>query len=166
MQNLDKRDKYENIGWEYVQRLFNEINEHYKNTTIDNMTKSEDPCTTYDMTATINGKVHYIENKSRSKKYTYEQLKDKGFYLRARKNNGQNTLFAYVFPTEQIVMLTRPEQLEGLEPEPTKVNHKFSVDEDSEEDIQYNYNVPLNKWWVYQIEPFKVISTPNNVKTK
>lgn len=161
MQNLDMRDKYENVGREYVAMLLKEIDKRYTNTTITDITVPDDQYTTYDLTATINGKLYYIENKTRGSSYGYMQLKDKGFYLRARKNNGQNTLFAYIFPDQQIVMMTTPEQLEGLEPEPTKVNHKYSVDEDSEEDIQYNYNVPLNKWWVYRVFPWQIINKPS-----
>jgi hypothetical protein len=57
-------------------------------------------------------------------------------------------------------MLTTPEQLSDITPEPVKVKHKYTVDEDSEPDIQYNYNVPLEKWWVYKVFPWSIINKP------
>ena len=163
MHNLKERDKYENVGREYVTMLFDEINRRYPNTTITDITIPDDPTTTYDMTATINGNIYYIENKTRGKSYDYTKLKDKGFLLRARKNNGENQLFSYIFPNQQIVMLTTPDQLSDITPEPTKVKHKYTVDEDSAEDIQYNYNVPLDKWWVYRVFPWQIINKPKKL---
>jgi len=43
MQNTKMRDEYENVGREYVQMLFDEINRRYPNTTITNVTIPEDP---------------------------------------------------------------------------------------------------------------------------
>ena len=82
MKNEGMRDKFENVGREYVRMLFDEINRRYPNTTITDITIPEDPYTSYDMTATINGNIYYIENKTRGKSYDYFKLKDKGFLLR------------------------------------------------------------------------------------
>ena len=154
------RDKYENVGREYVQMLFDEINRRYPNTTITNVTISEDPLTTYDMTATVNGKVEYIELKSRTNKYPYSNIIDKGLLLRAHKNNGENTLFACIFPEDRIICITTPELIKDLKPLKTKVKHKYTVDEDSEEDIQENYLIPKDRFYIYKVFPYQIISKP------
>ena len=73
-----KRDKYENLDRNYMTMLLQEWQNRYCNTTITDITESTDPYSPYDMTATVNGKVQYIELKSRTNKYSYNKVIDKG----------------------------------------------------------------------------------------
>lgn len=155
-----QRDKYETLDRNYMTMLLQEWQNRYPNTTITDITESTDPHSPYDMTATVNGKVQYIELKSRTNKYSYNKVIDKGLLLRAHKNNGSNTLFACIFPDDRIICITTPELIEDLQPVKTKVKHKYTVDEDSEEDIQENYLIPKELWYIYKIYPYQLLSKP------
>lgn len=154
------RDEYENLDREYMTMLLEEWQRRYKNTTITDITKADNEYESYDMTATVNGKVQYIELKSRTNKYPYDKVIDKGLLLRAHKNNGQNTMFAVIFPDDRIVCITTPELIEDLKPVKTKVKHKYNVDENSEEDIQFNYLIPRDRFYIYKVYPYQLISKP------
>lgn len=156
-----KRDNYEQTGRAYTRMLLEEIGNR-TTATVTDITEATDPHCPWDITATINGKPYYVEIKTRSDGYTFNSLKNKGFLFATAKNDGTNNLFAYVFPNDRIVMLTTPEQLEDLTPEETTVRHTIAVDEDSEEGIVWNYNIPYNGWWIYKLTPYTKISTPNN----
>lgn len=160
MQNTKERDRYEQVDYTYMTMLLEEWQRRYPNTTITDITKSDDPVSSYDMTATVNGQIQYIELKSRTNKYPYSKIIDKGLLLRAHKNNGENTLFACIFPEDRIICITTPELIEDLTPVKTKVKHKYTVDEDSEEDIQENYLIPKELWYIYKIYPYQLISKP------
>ena len=155
-----KRDKFENIDRNYMTMLLEEWQTRYPNTTITDITESEDPLSSWDMSATINGKVQYIELKGRTDKYPYSKIIDKGLLFRTHKNDGKNTLLVSVFPDDRIVCITTPELIKDLKPLKTKVNHKYTVDEDSEEDIQENYLIPKELWYIYKIYPYQIISKP------
>ena len=160
MKNEGMRDKYESIGRNYLTMLLEEWQNRYSNTTITDITESKDPYSPYDMTATVNGKVQYIELKSRTNKYSYNKVIDKGLLLRAHKNDGSNTLFACVFPDDRIICITTPELIKDLKPLKTKVKHKYTVDEDSKEDIQENYLIPKDRFYIYKVFPYQIISKP------
>lgn len=154
------RDNYENIDRAYMTMLLQEWQNRYKNITITDIKESEDPLSSWDMSATINGEIKYIELKGRTNKYPYSKVIDKGLYFRAHKNDGKNSLLVSVFPDDRIVAITTPELIKDLKPLKTKVNHKYTVDEDSEEDVQDNYIIPKELWYIYKIYPYQIISKP------
>lgn len=140
--------------------LLEEWQNRYPNTTITDIKESEDPLSSWDMSATVNGKIQYIEIKSRTDKYQYNDIIDKGLLFRTHKNNGQNSLLVTVFPNDRIICITKPELIEDLTPVKTKVKHKYTVDVDSEEDIQENYMVTKDRMYIYKVYPYKRISKP------
>lgn len=154
------RDKYENLDRNYMTMLLEEWQNRYPNTSITDIKESEDPLSSWDMSATINGKVQYIELKGRTHKYPYSKIIDKGLLFRTHKNDGKNTLLVSVFPDDRIICITTPELIKDLKPLKTKVKHKYTVDEDSEEDIQENYLIPKELWYIYKIYPYQIISKP------
>lgn len=156
-----KRSKYEETAHHYVIDLYNNIADNY-NVTITDWNIPEDPYSKWDMSCTIDGKVTYIENKTRDS-YSFNELKDKGFYLSAKKNDGKNTIFNYLFPEDNIIMITNSDKLKDLKPLKTKVRHKAQCDPESPETEVLNYIVPYNRFWIYQINPFKLINKPTRI---
>ena len=61
---------------------------------------------------------------------------------------------------ELIICITTPELIEDLTPVKTKVKHKYTVDENSEEDIQENYLIPKDRFYIYKIYPYQLLSKP------
>lgn len=157
-----KRSKYEETAHHYVIDLYSNIADNY-NVTITDWRIPEDPYSTWDMSCTIDGKVTYMENKTRSDEYHFNDLKDKGFYLSAKKNDGTNTLFNYLFPEDNIIMVTNSEKLKEYKPLKTKVKHKAQCDPESPEAEIDNYILPYKAFWTYQIEPFKLIDKPTRI---
>lgn len=163
MYNVEFSDKFEDLGHQYTVKLYQDIAQHY-NVDITDFQVPKDPYSSYDMTATINGEIVYMENKTRSDRYRFNRIKDKGFYLATAKNDGRNTLFNYFWVKDNLALVTNSKQLEDLVPTETEVYHIQACDPDSPPAIVLNYIVPLDHWWIYQITPFKLISKPKTIR--
>ena len=159
MRNNEDRDRYEQYGQSQTIEVYSQIADQW-NVDITDFQVPEDPYCSYDITASIKGEIRYIENKTRSDKYHWHYFKDKGYLLATAKNDGQNTLFNCWWPNDNIVMITNDRQLEDLTPRKTWVEHIVNCDPDSPSGYVLNYIVPYNRWWVYQIEPIKLLSKP------
>lgn len=156
------RDDFESIGYYYVSTLLNNLqDEGY--ITVTDITKSTDEFSPYDVTANINGKQYYIECKTRTDSYSYTDFIDDGYYLNSKKIDGQNNLYAIIWEKDKIVMLTNTDQIKDLKPEQTKVRHIKYCDKDSPDGFVSNLKIKYERFWTFQIDPFKRISTPNNV---
>lgn len=153
MKDEAKRDLFEEIGHSYVINLYNQLAD-WKEKTIT-YTIPDDEYSHWDMTATIDGVEYKIENKCRPN-YHYNDFDT--YYIDA--NKGDLDLFNMIFLKDNIVAVTTQKILKEFSPEECKVKRLVYCDDESPEGTTQNYAIPRNQWWIYQLNPFKLISKP------
>lgn len=116
----------------------------------------------WDMIATVNEKVLYIENKTRN--ISYKVYKDEGYYLDPNKVDGTIDLFNFYFPKDNVLMVTNFETIKDLQPQETYVKKDVYCDPDSGSKKKPNIIIPYDRFWVYDTTNNKKISTPKNGK--
>lgn len=157
MLDREQRDRYENDAQQYVMELYSKLG-------VTDWTIPDDPYCEWDMCATMEGKPVYMENKTRTGKYNYKYIVKNGALLAAKKNDGHNYLFNIILPEDNIILVTNARYLEDLTPTATKVKRKTTCDPESKSGIIYNYNIPIDRFWVYQTDPYELISRPKEIR--
>lgn len=149
--DTELRDKFELDAHNWTAMVYDLLQRKY-NVSIEAITPSTDEYSSYDITAEIRGEKRFIENKTRTDKYHWDDKKmvDEGYYLASAKNDGQNSIFNYWFPQDNIVMITNDKELEDLTPVSTKVDHIKACDPTSRKGLVSNYIVPQDRWWIYR----------------
>lgn len=152
MKDEAKRQAYEDNAIEVVKDVYTHINPNVT------FTVPTDPYSHYDMVATTNDKVYYVENKTRN--ISYKVYKDEGYYLDANKVDGTINIFNYYFPQDSILMITKFDKIKDLMPQNTFVKKAVYVDDESQSTVQQNIIIPYNRFWVYDTENYNLINKP------
>lgn len=153
MFNEEERDGFERTAQEYIINLYNQLAD-WKGNTIT-YTIPDDEYSHWDMTATIDGVEYKVENKTRPNYHYYDF---DTYYINAKK--ADLDLFNMIFPMDNVVAVTNQKTLKEFSPELCKVNRLKYCDNESPEGMVNNLVIPRNRWWIYQLKPFKIISKP------
>lgn len=167
MFDTELRDFYEGRAQQLTIALYKQLGIQYSINICD-FSIPTDEYSPYDISAYIRGEECYIENKTRSDTWHWDNkhLQSNGYYLASAKNDGTNSIFNYWFPQDKVVMITNDKQLEGLESKKTWVKHIKQCDPESPSGWVNNYVVPLSNWWVYDWsgDSVKCIRRPEIIK--
>lgn len=152
MVNEKQRQDYEDNAIEVVKDVYTHIKDNIT------FTVPTDPYSHYDMVATTNDKVYYLENKTRN--ISYKLYKDEGYYLDANKVDGTIDIFNYYFPQDNILMITKYDKIKDLVPQDTLINKDVYCDDESQPKVKSNIVIPYDKFWVVDTTNNTIINKP------
>ena len=152
MKDEAKRQAYEDNAIEVVKDVYTHINPNVT------FTVPTDPYSHYDMVATTNDKVYYVENKTRN--ISYKVYKDEGYYLDANKVDGTIDIFNYYFPQDNILMITTYVKIKDLVPQDTLIKKGVYCDDESQPKVKSNIVIPYDRFWVVDITNNTIINKP------
>lgn len=152
MFNDAQRQEYEDNAIEVVKDVYKHINPSME------VEVPTDPYSHWDLIATSNEKVYYVENKTRN--VSYKVYKDEGYYLDANKVDGTIDLFNYYFPQDNILMITNYDKIKDIVPQDTLIKKDVYCDNESQPKVKSNIVIPYDKFWVYNTTENKLISKP------
>lgn len=152
MFNEKQRQDYEDQAVEVVKDVYTHIKDNIT------FTVPTDKYNHWDMVATSNDKVYYLENKTRN--ISYKLYEDEGYYLDANKVDGTIDIFNYYFPQDNILMITTYAKIKDLVPQDTLIKKGVYCDDESQPTVQQNIVIPYNRFWVYDTENYNLINKP------
>lgn len=152
MIDAEKRKEFEQTAIEVVKDVYKHINPSME---------VEVPTDTYshwDLIATSNEKVYYVENKTRN--ISYKVYKDEGYYLDVNKVDGTIDIFNYYFPQDNILMITRYDKIKDLVPQDTLIHKDVFCDDESKPKVKSNVVIPYDRFWVVDTTDNTIINKP------